>query len=296
MYKTIPKVREVTRGIKITEEDLNKYGEKFSSFKDLQTEINRVQITEVVTMIMAAAIKSNSSDIYFYSVGGGYGAIEGLGISKISHYLRKFLADSFLGIDLPGEQNGFVPDQNWKLTTKGESWYIGDTYHVAIGQGDILVTPLQVAAFTSVFANGGTLYELQYPRTPEEIVSLEPRVRTQLDDLAEYFPQVKQGLAATVLYGTGRQAYDPDAGWQVLGKTGSCSENGARLGWFVSYSAEPQPKYVVVVLLRGGRVVYGPTAAEIAGKIYHGLRTRELIPTQAEAPSPEFATILKSSF
>ena len=64
MYKTIPKVREVTRGIKITEEDLNKYGEKFSSFKDLQTEINRVQITEVVTMIMAAAIKSNSSDIH----------------------------------------------------------------------------------------------------------------------------------------------------------------------------------------------------------------------------------------
>ena len=64
MYKTIPKVREVTRGIKITEEDLNKYGEKFSSLKDLQAEINKAPITEVVTMITAASIKSNSSDIH----------------------------------------------------------------------------------------------------------------------------------------------------------------------------------------------------------------------------------------
>ncbi len=64
MYKTIPKVREVVRGIKVTEEELNKYGEKFSSFKDLQAEINRAQITEIVTMIMAAAVKSDSSDVH----------------------------------------------------------------------------------------------------------------------------------------------------------------------------------------------------------------------------------------
>ncbi len=64
MYKTIPKVREVIRGIKVTEEELNKYGEKFSSFKDLQAEISRAQITEIVTMIMAAAIKSDSSDVH----------------------------------------------------------------------------------------------------------------------------------------------------------------------------------------------------------------------------------------
>ncbi|MFA6306691.1 MAG: GspE/PulE family protein [Patescibacteria group bacterium] len=64
MYKTMPKVREVVRGIKITEEELNKYGEKFSSFKDLQAEISRAQITEIVTMIMAAAVKSDSSDVH----------------------------------------------------------------------------------------------------------------------------------------------------------------------------------------------------------------------------------------
>ena len=99
-----------------------------------------------------------------------------------------------------------------------------------------------------------------------------------------------------MLYGTGRHAYDPDANWQVMGKTGSCSENGTRLGWLVSYSAEPEAKYVVVVLLRGGRIVYGPTAAEIAGKIYHGLRLRDQPPALAYVPGPDFATILKPSF
>lgn len=64
MYKTIPKVREVIRGVKITEEELNKHGEKLSSFKSLQEEVNRAQITEIVTMILAAAVKSNSSDIH----------------------------------------------------------------------------------------------------------------------------------------------------------------------------------------------------------------------------------------
>ena len=64
MYKTIPKAREVVRGVKITEEELNKYGEKLSSFKDLQGEINQAQVTEIVTMIMAAAVKSDSSDVH----------------------------------------------------------------------------------------------------------------------------------------------------------------------------------------------------------------------------------------
>lgn len=111
-----------------------------------------------------------------------------------------------------------------------------------------------------------------------------------------YFPQVKQGLAATVLYGTGRHAYDPDADAQALGKTGSCSNNGARLGWFVSYSNEPDPKYVVVVLIRGGRVVFGPTAAEIAGRIYHGLRQHGQVPVQAASFPAEFRSLLNASF
>jgi cell division protein FtsI/penicillin-binding protein 2 len=100
-----------------------------------------------------------------------------------------------------------------------------------------------------------------------------------LGDLAKFFPGVKQGMAEAVIYGTGRLAYSPDE--QIYGKTGTCSEDGARLGWFVSYANEQQPKYVVVVLLRGGRMMFGPHAAEIAGRVYRELRQREQNTTQA---------------
>ena len=75
-----------------------------------------------------------------------------------------------------------------------------------------------------------------------------------------------------------RDRHDPDL--SIYGKTGTCSENGARLGWFMSYAGEPQSKYVAVVLLRGGRMMYGPHAAEVAGRFYRDLMQKEH-PTQA---------------
>jgi cell division protein FtsI/penicillin-binding protein 2 len=136
-----------------------------------------------------------------------------------------------------------------------------------------------MAAIISSVANGGTLYELQYPRTPPELAQFKPVVRRRLEDVVPYIPEVREGLAAAVLYGTARQAYDPQL--QIFGKTGTCSADGARLGWFVSYAAEQQPKYVVVVLLRGGRMMYGPHAAEIAGRFYRDMLQRERAATQA---------------
>ena len=142
---------------------------------------------------------------------------------------------------------------------------------------------MQMAAVISAIANGGTLYALQYPRTPEELAAFQPVVRRHLDNLAGYIPQIRDGLAGSVLYGTGRSAYDPDL--SIYGKTGTCSENGARLGWFMSYAGEPQSKYVAVVLLRGGRMMYGPHAAEIAGHFYRDLMQKEH-PTQASRRIP----------
>src|SRR5207244_10803567 len=75
---------------------------------------------------------------------------------------------------------------------------------------DIEITSLQLASIVSAIANGGTLYYLQYPRTPEEAARFEPRVRRQLDDLENYFPDVKQGMATAVMYGTAPSALDPD--------------------------------------------------------------------------------------
>jgi penicillin-binding protein 2 len=196
-----------------------------------------------------------------------------LGFDRVAEYAREFGLGEKAGWNIPEESPGKFPDAAPKeggvglLSSHGLS---------------IEVTPLQMAALISAIANGGTLYYLQYPRTPEEIEQLQPMVRKQLQDLDDFVPHVKEGLAAAVLYGTGRLAYDPEE--QIYGKTGTCSEDGARLGWFVSYASEREPKYVVVVLLRGGRLMYGPHAAEIAGRLYRDLRLRAQPETQASTP------------
>ena len=125
---------------------------------------------------------------------------------------------------------------------------------------------------------------MQYPRTAEEDSEFEPKVRRSLDDLAQYLTEIKAGLEGAVLYGTAHSAYDPEM--QIYGKTGTCSEDGARLGWFVSYDAQgQQARYVAVVLLRGGWMVYGPHAAEIAGRFYREVFRKDHIAAQASVVS-----------
>ncbi len=104
---------------------------------------------------------AESCNVYFYTIGGGYEDQEGLGPSKIKEYLELFGWGSKTGIDTPGEKEGFIPSPSWKKEAKGEGWWDGDTYNLSIGQGDIGVTPLQVAASFAAIANGGTLYKPQ---------------------------------------------------------------------------------------------------------------------------------------
>jgi cell division protein FtsI/penicillin-binding protein 2 len=214
-----------------------------------------------------ALAKSNNA--FFARLG------EMLGFRRLAVYARAFGLGQKAGGDIPGESPGRFPATPPKDGGVGYLAYCGQ---------DIEVTPLQMAALISAIGNGGTFYELQYPRTAEEVAGFEPKVRRNLDDLARYFPQIKAGLAAAVLYGTARQAYDPEM--QIFGKTGTCSEDGARLGWFVSYAGDQQPKYVVVVLLRGGRMMFGPHAAEIAGRLYHDLVQREHATQTSRAAFP----------
>ena len=218
----------------------------------------RVNLTEAL---------AHSNNVYFLKVG------QMLGFDRITEYAHEFGLGEQAGLDIPGESPGKYPLAPPKEGGVGFLAYCGT---------NVDVTPLQMAAVISTIANGGTLYALQYPRTPEDIAAFQPVVRRRLDNLAEYIPQVRDGLAAAVLYGTGRSAYDPDL--SIYGKTGTCSENGARLGWFVSYAGELQSQYVAVVLLRGGRMMYGPHAAEIAGRFYRDLIQRERT-TQASRDS-----------
>ncbi|KPJ54624.1 hypothetical protein AMJ47_03965 [Parcubacteria bacterium DG_72] len=110
---------------------------------------------------------AESCNVYFYTIGGGYKNQQGLGPTRIKQYLELFGWGKETGIDLPGESNGLIPDPEWKQEKKGEGWWDGDTYNLSIGQGDIMITPLQVAVAFSAIANKGTLFA---PRVVKEII------------------------------------------------------------------------------------------------------------------------------
>ncbi|HRY52615.1 MAG TPA: penicillin-binding protein 2 [Candidatus Portnoybacteria bacterium] len=116
---------------------------------------------------------AQSCDVYFYTIGGGYGNITGLGVERLEKYFKLFGFGSLLGIDLPGENKGLVPSEQWKQETKKEDWYTGDTYHISIGQGDLLVTPLQLAVANAAILNGGKIIE---PRLVDKIIDSDKNV------------------------------------------------------------------------------------------------------------------------
>jgi penicillin-binding protein 2 len=122
----------------------------------------------------------------------------------------------------------------------------------------------------SAIANGGTLYYLQHPTTPEEITDFQPRIKRQLD-IAPLIPEISLGMAGAVQYGTARRLGLNFNEEEILGKTGTCSHDGTRFGWFASYANTTRGRIVVVVFLEGGRPTFGPKAAEIAGLMYRNL-------------------------
>jgi cell division protein FtsI/penicillin-binding protein 2 len=198
-----------------------------------------------------------------------------LGFDSVWHYDRIFGLGERTGLDIPGEQPGFLPS--------APPAFGGVARMCSFGEG-IRITPLQLASIVSTIANGGTMYYLQYPHTEEEVRDFTPRVREKLA-IAPLLSELRQGMLAAVLYGTARQDNDPD-GEQTLGKTGTCNDErlGGRLGWFVSYADQDHPKLVLAVLLRGQmRIVNGPHAADVAGKIYHDLYEHNYFATKPAA-------------
>ncbi len=196
-----------------------------------------------------------SSDVFFYSVGGGYGGIPGLGIRRMKSYAEKFGYGSPSGIDIPGEGDGFLPDPDWKEAKIGERWYIGDDYHAAIGQGFVTATPLQIVNSVAAIANGGTLYEphvVSHVRRPDGSVSVrKPRVvRERIVDPG-IIRIVREGMRQTVTEGTAMSLND--LALPVAGKTGTAQFGTAEKthGWFVSFAPFDDPKIAMVVLVEG---------------------------------------------
>ncbi|HVB34300.1 MAG TPA: penicillin-binding transpeptidase domain-containing protein [Patescibacteria group bacterium] len=192
-----------------------------------------------------------------------------LGFDVVSQYAHLLGLGERAGWDIAEEQPGTFPIAPppayrggiGKMTSFGES---------------IRITPLQLAAMMSVFANGGSLYYLQYPRTGKQAQDFTPRLKRRID-LQPYAQAIREGMLGAVEFGTARESYTPD-GEMVYAKTGTCTDEtrGGHLGWFVSYASpdllQNHPQIVLVVLLRRyGYRVSGPHAAEIGGRIYRQL-------------------------
>jgi penicillin-binding protein 2 len=196
---------------------------------------------------------ADSVDVFFYALGGGYGNIKGLSIGRIENYLKSFLADRPTGIDLPGETAGFVPSEKWKETAKGESWYIGDTYNISIGQGDLLVTPLWLNTYIGSIANEGKLMkpfvvkEVKEPgggtfnRISPQILGESPFDRGIIDVM-------KRAMRQTVLSGTAVLLNGLPV--PVAAKTGTVQVAGRGLNsLFTVFGPYDDPEIVMTVLV-----------------------------------------------
>jgi penicillin-binding protein 2 len=209
---------------------------------------NRMNLTEAL---------AHSNNAYFEAVG------RKLGFEKVAYYAHQFGLGELAGYDIPGEQLGAYPEEviPQKLGGVGKM--------CSFGEG-ISMTPLQLGAMVSAIANGGTLYYLQHPVLPEEIANFQPRIKRQLD-IAPLIPEISDGMAGAVQYGTARRLGLNFSEEEILGKTGTCSHAGTRFGWFASYANTSRGRIVVVVFLQGGQPTFGPKAAELAGLMYRNL-------------------------
>ncbi len=217
---------------------------------------------------------AESVNTFFYYIGGGYNAEQGgfigLGIDRMVTYFRKFLLGTKLGIDLPNEGAGFVPTKEWKEKTKKEKWYVGDTYHVAIGQGDLIVTPLQVAAYTMFFANGGKIYqphivkEVTQPNG-EVVKKIEPELLASNIVNQTNIQTVREGMRQTVTSGSARSMNSLPV--EVAGKTGTAqwSTKKEPHAWFTGFAPYENPELVITILVeegKGGDFIASPIARE----------------------------------
>jgi penicillin-binding protein 2 len=200
---------------------------------------------------------AKSNNLYFEALG------RSLGFERVKHYANEFGLGEFAGYNIEGEQLGTYPDEELpqKLGGVGRMCSFGES---------VSMTPLQLGAIVSAIANGGTLYYLQHPETAEDVANFTPRVKRTLE-IAPLIPEIEDGMMGAVDYGTARSLRANFKEFPVMGKTGTCSNNGTRFGWFASYADTPSGPIVTVFFLEGGRPTFGPKAAELTGQFYRAL-------------------------
>jgi len=200
------------------------------------------------------ALAESVNTFFYYLALEDFEDRHGLGLDRMISYFQKFGLGSQTGIDLKGESLGFLPSPEWKAETKDEVWYPGDTLHLSIGQGDILVTPLQVANFTSVIANGGTLYKpqlLEKITTPQAgEITVEPEVLGRRLAGRDNIQIIRDGMRSAVTIGSARGL----GALEAAGKTGTAQVGGDQTphAWFTGFYPYQNPELVLTVLVENG--------------------------------------------
>ena len=239
-----------------------------------------------------------SNDIFFYYLGGGFpDFMTGLGSERLAKWMRLYGFGELTGVDLPGEVTAFVPDEQWKRLTKAESWTTGDSYNMAIGQGDVLGTPMQVLVSTAAVANGGYVVK---PQFVQQTVDTQNRVQWQYEPEKQERLPVDPGLLAYVQKGmwyavngiAGTAGNSRVEGITVAGKTGTaefcaydpelqdCTDRDDKgnlpfHAWYTAYAPYENPEIVVTVFVYSGgegSAVAIPVAQEILDAWFNELR------------------------
>ncbi len=216
---------------------------------------------------------AKSVNLYFEVLG------RAMGFERVKHYSNEFGLGELAGYNIPGEQLGTYPEAELPISMGG----VGRM--CSFGES-ISMTPLQLGAMVSSIANGGTLYYLQHPTNAEEVTAFQPKVKRLLD-IQKIIPEILPGMQGAVDFsnGTARSLRHNFIQFPVFGKTGTCSNNGTRYGWFVSYGDAPTGRIVTVIFLEGGREVFGPRAAELTGEFYRAMYDKNFFAPKGTAPS-----------
>ena len=214
-------------------------------------------------MTMRDAI-AYSSNVYFFTIGGGFEGQKGLGITKINEYMRMFGFGTTTGIALSGEQIGVVPSPEWKQKVFHDDWRLGDTYLTSIGQYGFQVTPLQMLRAYAVLGNGGTLV------TPH-VIKGERGSTKALDLSAEDLRVVTEGMRRTVIQegGTARALERKDV--EIAAKSGTAELGASKEhvnSWIAGFFPYEKPKYAFILFMEYGPRSNTVGAGSVMGKVF----------------------------
>jgi penicillin-binding protein 2 len=201
---------------------------------------------------------AESVNTFFYAIGGGYQNIKGMGPEIMKSYLEKFGFGKDVETDIGSGAKGHLPTPEWKEEVKNEAWYLGDTYNMSIGQGDVLVTPLQMVNALSAIANGGSLYKLHFVKA---VLDADGNVKSEKSSevvskdfvSSKALTAIRTGMRQTVTSGSGRSLNSLPVA--VAGKTGTAQygpNNSKKHAWFECFAPYNKPSIAMVVLLEGG--------------------------------------------